>query len=464
MWSTRAHPRVCGATGSSGTLVEFAWGSSPRVRGDLPRREPCSDERGLIPACAGRPLTDEGGRCRSRAHPRVCGATDSSIGVPAPASGSSPRVRGDRGHASATPRHRGLIPACAGRPRSPPHAGGSRRAHPRVCGATWALSSFCRTTTGSSPRVRGDPARGCGPCRGAGLIPACAGRPRPDLRAGRRRWAHPRVCGATLASSRTETRRPGSSPRVRGDLPPHHRRSEGRGLIPACAGRPGHQDPLRRDARAHPRVCGATRPPRPSWALSSGSSPRVRGDPSRHLHGWQGEGLIPACAGRPVGFGTSRPTRRAHPRVCGATTVMRSPAVVPRGSSPRVRGDQRAGVRAHARDGLIPACAGRPLTLDESRLLVKAHPRVCGATARNAAATNPDRGSSPRVRGDHAHADDVRGARGLIPACAGRPRGRWRRRRCRRAHPRVCGATGMRPSSTRATWGSSPRVRGDLRR
>ncbi len=274
--------------------------------------------------------------------------------------GSSPRVRGDLGQAQVQRPRVGLIPACAGRPTRSRRAKATTWAHPRVCGATTDGHLLLMRQEGSSPRVRGDRRPAARARDLPGLIPACAGRP---CGARCRTWttgAHPRVCGATNTPSLWTIHTPGSSPRVRGDRSDRGMDSTMAGLIPACAGRPRCWPAGGGSARAHPRVCGATFAPSFQEIQNWGSSPRVRGD-LHWLSPWaMGPGLIPACAGRPTG--PSRPNRRswAHPRVCGATHGMRAFISATQGSSPRVRGDRRPARQLRRREGLIPACAGRP--------------------------------------------------------------------------------------------------------
>ena len=69
-------------------------------------------------------------------------------------------------------------------------------------------------------------------------------------------------------------------------------------------------------------------------------------------------------------------------------------------------------------------------------------------------------GSSPRVRGKLRRVASSIAARGLIPACAGKTGARILAHPACQAHPRVCGENGVR-ASFRLPWvGSSPRVRG----
>ncbi len=402
-------------------------GSSPRVRGD--------------PACAGRPARSPLDWRGRRAHPRVCGATVFLRTNADGALGSSPRVRGDRDHAGALCRNTGLIPACAGRPLRSSCGSTGEGAHPRVCGATVVPSSPPVMVSGSSPRVRGDQDERLSEATGPGLIPACAGRPRTRIRTGPNRWAHPRVCGATAEHVGSEFAAMGSSPRVRGDPGSAGYPPTPGGLIPACAGRPGVGWVTHTPKRAHPRVCGATMEGVEEPEQARGSSPRVRGDRIARRKPARVDGLIPACAGRPYFRWFPGCQTWAHPRVCGATDGTSIVTGDASGSSPRVRGDPRCRSGVLPAGGLIPACAGRPWHRRQADRPPGAHPRVCGATADPFARMVDGAGSSPRVRGDLDAGPWGRFWPGLIPACAGRPCRGLRGGTPRGAHPRVCGAT-----------------------
>ena len=194
-------------------------GSSPRVRGKPHPRAEVGHGRGLIPACAGKTHHITQADLGQQAHPRVCGenAPPSSAAMTAP--GSSPRVRGKL--------RRAICCAASG------------LAHPRVCGENKTLTLGPGKLSGSSPRVRGkrrDPRRRQGRSR---LIPACAGKTASSAEPRPRGRAHPRVCGENFACWGTRMNRVGSSPRVRGKpARPGVPRRPG-GLIPACAGKTG---------------------------------------------------------------------------------------------------------------------------------------------------------------------------------------------------------------------------------
>ena len=151
----------------------------------------------------------------------------------------------------------------------------------------------------------------------------------------------------------------GSSPRVRGKHEHRPRRCGGRRLIPACAGKTGQRSVPRLITGAHPRVCGENRASWKRRRRCSGSSPRVRGKPIVAPVEHDPPGLIPACAGKTRAHRRPRPSRTAHPRVCGENEPGQPGRGVLGGSSPRVRGKHGHRGQGQPRRRLIPACAGK---------------------------------------------------------------------------------------------------------
>ena len=233
--------------------------------------------------------------------------------------------------------------------------------HPRVCGELFAVVVRACLLDGSSPRVRGTPARRN--CRRAGhrFIPACAGN--STVRGLRRRTSsvHPRVCGELRNCPMRTAALAGSSPRVRGTPCRPQSASAPRRFIPACAGNSAARIWIRSSTTVHPRVCGELAGPRRR------QRPRLR--------------FIPACAGNSPPAARPRPALSVHPRVCGELSSRSARAVPPTGSSPRVRGTR-------------PAAALRAPP-------PPVHPRVCGELHSNSDPASHIAGSSPRVRGTH---------------------------------------------------------------
>ncbi len=215
------------------------------------------------------------------------------------AAGSSPRVRGNHRTNSRTRPCRGIIPACAGEPRARVRSCPSGRDHPRVCGGTQKTAKFGMGTAGSSPRVRGNRRRRRHRALRVGIIPACAGEPASSLAALSAKRDHPRVCGGTLHMQTSPILVGGSSPRVRGNRQGGGGERDRIGIIPACAGEPRPTLSRSGSARDHPRVCGGTTPEASTVIRVVGSSPRVRGNHRCYTCLACGQRIIPACAGEP---------------------------------------------------------------------------------------------------------------------------------------------------------------------
>ena len=170
-------------------------GSSPRMRGTLDNHHVNVEHGGIIPAYAGNTVVCERLAAAAWDHPRVCGEHRTAVAERVENQGSSPRMRGTHA-ARVLPGHRpGIIPAYAGNtyvyPRNPLRRGD----HPRVCGEHVILHQLLFAVRGSSPRMRGTPARSqCCVCC-PGIIPAYAGNTCLTSGSAARRRDHPRVCG-----------------------------------------------------------------------------------------------------------------------------------------------------------------------------------------------------------------------------------------------------------------------------
>ena len=111
-------------------------------------------------------------------------------------------------------------------------------------------------------------------------------------------------------------------------------------------------------------------------------------------------------------------------------------------------------------DGIIPAHAGKRDRANWNYLAAKDHPRSCGEKFRCSNWTPPYVGSSPLMRGKALRDADFAALIGIIPAHAGKRRGRGQPRPLWWDHPRSCGekSAGARPASIQT--GSSPLMRG----
>ena len=232
-----AHPRSRGENHRRSARNGVAGGSSPLTRGKCPPMLGCLHSLGLIPAHAGKMRACDPWPRSPRAHPRSRGENRPTRASLASPTGSSPLTRGkslDAHVDMATPR---LIPAHAGKIRPRPRALTVTPAHPRSRGENRAGDAEASLEAGSSPLTRGKFVLVDQVPQILGLIPAHAGK---ICSAGTTLvWnqAHPRSRGENRRTTRTSTRRPGSSPLTRGKYTPHGHRWKQCRLIPAHAGK-----------------------------------------------------------------------------------------------------------------------------------------------------------------------------------------------------------------------------------
>ena len=193
-----AHPRACGENGWSAINNRRRLGSSPRMRGKLPFVTARGAFTRLIPAHAGKTPDTQNGTCAVGAHPRACGENFLSIALSCRLRGSSPRMRGKRRGSGKTVGRRRLIPAHAGKTPTRRRTCLRLWAHPRACGENHRWGEVSGDVPGSSPRMRGKRSSPRPGWRHRGLIPAHAGKTSFRVECVPGDWAHPRACGENL--------------------------------------------------------------------------------------------------------------------------------------------------------------------------------------------------------------------------------------------------------------------------
>ena len=216
------------------------------------------------------------------------------------------------------------------------------------------------------------------------------------------------------------------------------------GIIPAYAG--STPPPARPCApwRDHPRVCGE--------------------HPDMLALLMHPMGIIPAYAGSTVNWPVRRYGNGDHPRVCGEHSWQQSTRRSPQGSSPRMRGAQDVARVVAGAPRIIPAYAGSTTTPALMPSKPGDHPRVCGEHMRDRFTDESDLGSSPRMRGALDGGRDIFRVRGIIPAYAGSTATSPIKSAASWDHPRVCGEHCGKQCRRPGEPGSSPRMRGALRR
>ena len=277
-------------------------GSSPRVRGKGDVGRDGVGAVGIIPAGAGKSPWCRWRLQRRLDHPRGCGEKPLALARSAAAAGSSPRVRGKARCRQGLRPGRGIIPAGAGKRMMCSISVSFRGDHPRGCGEKWTTARPTPAPAGSSPRVRGKVGGVAVEVGADGIIPAGAGKSHPPRRRRHADRDHPRGCGEKGSSILASVSRVGSSPRVRGKALRARGQRGGAGIIPAGAGKRLARPELRVDGRDHPRGCGEKSVAKPEMAWVSGSSPRVRGKVWRRDRSTPRTGIIPAGAGKRVGW------------------------------------------------------------------------------------------------------------------------------------------------------------------
>ena len=134
---------------------------------------------------------------------------------------------------------------------------------------------------------------------------------------------------------------------------------EARWLIPARAGKTASKWSKPFAKPAHPRSRGENSPASRSNAHSMGSSPLARGKHHTPEATKARTRLIPARAGKTVSMVTAAPPHAAHPRSRGENLSSERSSARARGSSPLARGKRQARRRGPESARLIPARAGK---------------------------------------------------------------------------------------------------------
>ena len=176
----------------------------------------------------------------------------------------------------------------------------------------------------------------------------------------------------------------GLSPRRRGNPLGGHLAVGHAGSIPAQAGEPQEVIEIQYALQVYPRAGGGTGVPLVSMEVLQGLSPRRRGNRTREAGMVRIPGSIPAQAGEPLILTGRVMPNRVYPRAGGGTDgfVGGAPSAVSSGLSPRRRGNPLGRGSARGVRGSIPAQAGEPCTSSPRGDLTArtVYPRAGGGT------------------------------------------------------------------------------------
>ena len=156
--SRPAHPRSRGENSVRESTTQKVPGSSPLTRGKRQIRDERRDDRGLIPAHAGKTFVKLGYLSEDGAHPRSRGENPLPAWTSEKSPGSSPLTRGKPIHGDSLHLVTGLIPAHAGKTYFLDLDGAVSGAHPRSRGENMGPNLAKAWLKGSSPLTRGKPA------------------------------------------------------------------------------------------------------------------------------------------------------------------------------------------------------------------------------------------------------------------------------------------------------------------
>ena len=272
--------------------------------------------------------------------------------------------------------------------------------------------------------------------------------------------AHPRSRGENAGGFADGDLCGGSSPLTRGKQTVNTITAARARLIPAHAGKTPPTSCRHRETGAHPRSRGENRSTMTARRRKDGSSPLTRG---KHLGGREmkrGVRLIPAHAGKTVSVAEVIRPIGAHPRSRGENFAHAAWSAGTTGSSPLTRGKRDRPRRRRECERLIPAHAGKTRWGRARRCGPGAHPRSRGENQVQVLKAHFGDGSSPLTRGKHGPARRVPRRRRLIPAHAGKTTTSLSEVSGARAHPRSRGENPHHDFPLGSARGSSPLTRG----
>ena len=175
---TMVYPRACGGTPPS-CRPAFSWvGLSPRLRGNLGVLFVQGLDDRSIPAPAGEPVPGQKNAPGYAVYPRACGGTFAAAERATASVGLSPRLRGNLDPDQQRRSHCRSIPAPAGEPRLTGCIHRVYPVYPRACGGTRNDVALPAPESGLSPRLRGNRWRRRRAWRPLRSIPAPAGEPK----------------------------------------------------------------------------------------------------------------------------------------------------------------------------------------------------------------------------------------------------------------------------------------------
>ena len=191
-------------------------------------------------------------------------------------------------------------------------------------------------------------------------------------------------------------------------------------ITPAYAGKRAASRSGFETIRDHPRVCGEKVVPLVWMTCDIGSPPHMRGKANASSHGFCGQRITPAYAGKSCANTAQQFCAWDHPRICGEKSSPARQPVGGGGSPPRMRGKVQSLRENIQRMGITPAYAGKRAQVQSQRTAHRDHPRVCGEKYKGVQQVSCILGSPPRMRGKGGAMCSTHLSKGITPAYAGK--------------------------------------------
>ena len=191
--------------------------------------------------------------------------------------------------------------------------------------------------------------------------------------------------------------------------------------------------------RDHPHACGDKDLKTIVVVIALGSSPRVWGQEVCLIIESRGIRIIPTRVGTRLNAIRNSASQKDHPHACGDKSMNMSSITSPKGSSPRVWGQDGLNCFDNFFHRIIPTRVGTRSLVCLAVLKLRDHPHACGDKFVIFADILYNSGSSPRVWGQGSVCGDTSSMARIIPTRVGTSTGFGIAVLFHMDHPHACG-------------------------
>ena len=293
-------------------------------------------------------------------------------------------------------------------------------------------------------------------------IPAYAGRTTSPGCKSEIMRKHPRIRGENAAAAQRSRTALETSPHTRGEPVLSGEADELSRNIPAYAGRTGCPKNPARLRQKHPRIRGENTPQHLAGGRITETSPHTRGEHRRSVFMRARQGNIPAYAGRTDAKAEKTAQLEKHPRIRGENVEALFGSASILETSPHTRGEPGNVLIPLKIAGNIPAYAGRTIGVKDSEVSYQKHPRIRGENEGFRNIRGKIKETSPHTRGELKQKNTRARPTRNIPAYAGRTRLILHVAVYAWKHPRIRGENSGAATRFGLYSETSPHTRGEL--